>query len=122
MSLTMDYSGIADYEALHADDHERVVTQALGFYSMPLGFGEVTERNAEEVFAAITVYDALCGSPLVRTAEGMPYSLTPQDVHRRVGLRTNAVNGMSVRNNLARIAKERMDEERGNYQRAVVVA
>ena len=115
MALTVDYTAVADYEALHADIDERVKSEALALYSMPLGFGEVTESNAERVYATICVYDMLCGSPLARLRGEEPYHLTPSDVRRRIGLRTNAINGLSMANNLARIAKQRVDEERCNY-------
>jgi len=117
MALTVDYTAIPDYETLHADIDERVKSEALAFYSMPLGFGEVTEGNAEQVYATIRIYDMLCGGPLVRLRGEEPYHLTPGDVKRRIGLRTNAVNGATMASNLTRIVKERVREERGLYQR-----
>lgn len=123
MPLNIDYTGIPDWEALHTDEHEHTVSQAIGFYSIPLGFGDVTSDNADEVYAAITLYDRLIGVPLVVLRDGserVPYRITPQDVSRRIGLRTNAVNGQSPRANVVRISREVMSELRGAYQREVL--
>lgn len=124
MALTVDYTAIADWEALHADEDEFTKSKALAFYSLPLGFGEVTERNAEEVYAAITVYDGLLGQTLMTQTNDdgsqIMYHLSPHDVKRRIGLRTNAVNGETLVKALTRITKERLREERWAYQREVL--
>ena len=117
MALTYDNTGIAEYEALHTDENEWAVTQAIMFLSMPLGFGSITDRNEDEVYAAIAVYEAMCG-PLLRIRhedEWIERPITQADVHRRVGMKTNAVNGSTVLSNLKRIVADRFREEKRGY-------
>jgi hypothetical protein len=118
VALTWDISECPDW--INTKD-ERGVTDALIWYSVPLGYGQITERNADEVYAAIHVYEALTGNTLLVAADGSPRPITPYDVQGRIGLKTNAVNGKSPAANITRIVKRRLADSRAEYVRALEV-
>lgn len=115
MALTWDVTNCA---AWVRSEGEWPITKALIFLSMPLGYGSITEANAADVYAAISVYEDLAGPMLI--ADGQPARITPGMVQGRIGLTTNAFNGKSPAANITRIAKERLTESRRHYNEEIV--
>jgi len=115
MALSIDYSRVADNDfcVIPEDERDRSgrwmnpVTQALGFASMFIGIGEITEANAPEFYARLRAYELISGS-LLQGPEG-DRPLTPEDVQRHVGLRMNVSRESDAvfRKRLWDVAKDR---------------
>lgn len=87
MALTSDWSEVADYKTLTND--ERVTLDALIWATMAIGINSITLANAREFFARVSFWEKVVGAYRI-SAEGKSLYLTPEDVLRFVGLRTNA--------------------------------
>ena len=106
MALTYDLTKVRDLADLDTDA-ERAISEALMFLSMPLEIGPITAANADAVYAAVAMFERLTGPML---ASGVPISR--EDVHRRIGMRTNTGTGSPavIRKNGIRIARDRLRE------------
>ncbi len=87
MSLTIDHRKIRDYQELHADESQLQISTTIGFATMPIGLGEITEKNVGEFFARLDYLQRAAGG-FLSGPEG-PYFITADDVIRRIGMRTN---------------------------------
>lgn len=99
MALTWDVSEVDESVRLgprfeNGEEYEglSVLTETLIFATMMLGIGRFTEKNAAEVYARLSVYEALHGTLVsTMTDDGpKPRPITVQDVLDHIGLRTNA--------------------------------
>lgn len=92
MALHFDFSKVVDYEAVTTDpanpENWHPVADALVWLSMLCGYSEITEKNLRKVTARIMAYQAAAGAYL--SFKGTPVYITPTDIQRFVGLRTNA--------------------------------
>lgn len=88
MSLNFSFENVANYEEVttHPADDTRwhPVADALVWLSLFCGYQEITLKNVDKVISRIMTYQAVGGSYF----RGM--YITPQDVRRFVGLKTNA--------------------------------
>lgn len=66
---------------------EGVKTHVLILFSMVVGLGGITEKNATEWWARVHLFEKLHGTMM--QLGGEPYNFTPQDIHRRIGLTVN---------------------------------
>jgi hypothetical protein len=64
------------------------LTNAFIWHSMSTGIGTITEANAGEVYARISLLEQVYGASLV-SVDG-PVPITMDDVTRHIGLHTNA--------------------------------
>ena len=84
MPLTWDATDCdLDYE----DDNEAVITQTIVFMSAAIGMGTITKKNWKEFYIRSEIMNKLKGPFMFKGGEG--YALTPGDIYRRIGLRTN---------------------------------
>lgn len=114
MSLNYDLSTIPR-EFWHADEateDAKTVTNALIWATMAVGIGEITEANWEEFAGRITAYEQ-AGGAFLQYADGdriRDRPITPDEVHQRVGLKTNVFpkeSKAAFNRKLARISRER---------------
>lgn len=92
MALNWDISSIPDYEQtcfVGEGEEQRLagVTQGLIFLTIGVGLGEITEDNADEFYARVSLVEALHGKTLV--GKDGPTAITPEDVRAHIGLHTN---------------------------------
>lgn len=86
MSLDWNISDCADVEALKADTPDGwPVTEGAVWLCMIVGVPSITEKTAEKFWLRVHEWEAVNGPILTN---GHRY--TPEDVTRRIGLRTNA--------------------------------
>ena len=94
MGLHWSIADVHDHQALIDDDRERAITTCLVFLSMPLGFHTVTDKNWERLATRLHVWQTLEGGRLQvwNEADDLPGTefITASDLHRRIGLSTNA--------------------------------
>jgi len=64
------------------------LTNAFIWHSLSTGIGTITEANAGEVYARISLLEQVYGASLL-TSDG-PKPITMDDVTRHIGLKTNA--------------------------------
>lgn len=102
MSLNWDISDVKDYEEIsirHDDygdnDHltreqlaQSLITSALVWRTMAVGIGRITEENAKEFALRSKMLEEMNGTTL--HLNGEDYSITLEDITRRIGLTTNA--------------------------------
>ncbi len=82
MPVNWNAERIRDYAELHANEEQRYITEALIWRTVSIGINEITERNAEEFAVRCHMYQEVYS--------GM--DITYADIHRRIGLRTNAAS------------------------------
>jgi len=93
MPLTWDITRCAETpETLNAGV-DGTITEACIFLTMGVGIGDWTEANAAEVYGRVHLMEAIYGA-MVRlpNPDGTGLTdrpITPEDVRRRIGLRTN---------------------------------
>jgi hypothetical protein len=91
MPLTWDVSACADVDKV--TDTEWGITNTLILMTMSIGMGQITEKNAAEVYTRLRFLDKLYGPPMrshnTETDEWGEQSFTPQMVRDRIGLRCN---------------------------------
>lgn len=91
MSLNWNIGDCADgADVLWSDEH-KAMTEALIFATMSIGIGRWTEQNIEDVYARLKLIEALYGCLVYEMRDGKreDHHLTPEDVRRYIGLRTN---------------------------------
>lgn len=114
MGLHFDFKNVLNYEEVTTDpnDSERwhPVADALVWLSMICGYGSITSKNVETVVARVMAYQAVAGAYLSFKKE--PVYIMPGDVHRFIGLRTNA-SSMTDAQWLKRLGKIAQDQ--GKY-------
>ena len=71
----------------HAELVESIKTQCVVFRCAALGIGEITEENADEFAIRSKMYEEMNGMTMWFDKED--YSLTHEDIVRRIGLTTN---------------------------------
>lgn len=106
MSLNFDFSAIKDYDAVisHPADHDKVspVTDAIIWNMLAIDMGVITEKNVEEVIWR-TRFSQLLYGPELSYNDGTEVFITPTDIRRHIGLRTN-VSEKTRKNYLAKFA------------------
>lgn len=86
MSLDWNITQCGHVAALVADTPGGwPVTECVIWLTMIVGIGEITAESAEKVHARIYAWETVAG-PLSTSGR----AITPDDIRRRVGLRTNA--------------------------------
>ena len=88
MSLNYNFSKVKDHEALHEDEWEWHITNALIWATMSVGIREIKEDNIDEFYARLHMEEKLFGAHLIKDRKD--YFITRTDIERRVGLTTNA--------------------------------
>lgn len=94
MSLNYDFTQMHDAKGLHEDDKEWLITECMIYGTTWVGIHKITEENWEEFYRRLNLMFQ-CGETngmLSHDPEtlGDRIALTPADVHRRIGLSTNA--------------------------------
>lgn len=89
MSLDYELQEVFNYKELLNDDGSPVgLAETMIFMTMFVGIGRITRENALEFYQRVHYYEKQRGS--LRTQNGNDLYITPQEVHRFIGLRTNA--------------------------------
>jgi hypothetical protein len=92
MSLNFDFTKVANHEEVTTDPADSTrwhpVADALVWLSMICGYDEITLKNVDRVIARVMAYQAVTGGYL--RSKGTDIYITPADVRRFVGMRTNA--------------------------------
>lgn len=92
MSLNWNITACTNFESLQSEE-EWTVTDTLIWATMIVGMREITEANAAEFYARLHIFESLNGSLVFsfdENGERQPHFITPEDVMKRIGLRTNA--------------------------------
>jgi len=115
MPLTYNFREVADFEALHEDHFQGLISDVLIWCSMPLEVGVITEDNYRLVHLGIQVLEmngAMLHGPADEHGKSQPYFITVEDVERRIGLTTNTGSGSKtqIAKNIRRIVSERIKE------------
>jgi hypothetical protein len=120
MALTYDLSRIKDWQVVCVDgDGLNPVTQALIFKTMDVGIGEITSDNWREFAARLELCEDVFGAMLT-DGEGGNVRLTPEDVYRHIGLKTNVFPKESWATFYAKLRKDA--EQRVNREVAKLTA
>lgn len=112
MPLTYDLSEVKDRDL---SDDGWALTQALIFATMAVGINEITEANADEFYARVTITDLVGGPWLL--VDNKRSSITVEDVQKHVGLRTNA-SPLTRTKFLKQQVTSRMNDLAAQYRRA----
>lgn len=101
MSLNWNIEDVRDHEEIairhddYGNDHltreelaQSLITSALVFRTVAVGIGHITKDNAEEFATRSKMWEEMNGTTLYLNSED--YSITLDDITRRIGLRTNA--------------------------------
>lgn len=81
MSLDWNATAVKDVDTLHDDEAQWGITHDLIWATMSIGIREITDTNFIEFYARLKYVYKLIDAEL---------NITPADVQRRIGLRTNA--------------------------------
>ena len=102
MSLDWNVAKVADYETLcwveHPDGSRTVnpVTEALVFYTLNVGMGAITAKNAEEFYFRVHQAETMFGAVLnewgPEDEQPRQVFISLDDVKAHIGLATNASN------------------------------
>ena len=108
MSLDWNHGKVQDHHTLHntgddaapkgsdidlAGDIAYARTSHIALLTMGVGINRITDRNWQTFAARLEVWQDVHGAPMQRFTEENGIEnvrLTPADVHRRIGLSTNA--------------------------------
>lgn len=84
-----------------------------------IGIPSITEDNAAEFYARITMFEKLFGTFLNQKVDGewVPRPITPEDVQRHIGLKTNATR--KTRAQFVKYQGERLVNFEHDYRKAV---
>jgi Mor family transcriptional regulator len=94
--LNLYYENIANWrDTCLVDDPERPGEKrespfnlAMGIFMMHTGIQKLTEANAEDFYMRAKLVEACVGS-MFTYGDGTHYYLTPEDVHKYIGLASN---------------------------------
>jgi len=89
--LNFDFSDVADWPRVcthPSKDEWHPVAHTVALLSMACGFNEIATKSLQEVTERIMHYQLVTGPALSTKAGGL--YITPADIARLVGLRTNA--------------------------------
>lgn len=117
--LHFDFSDVADWQRVcthPTKDEWHPVAHMVAVLSLPCGFNKITEANLADVTERIMQYQLVVGAAL-STQAGRLY-ITPKDIARLVGLRTNA-SPMTIRQwkaHLATIVEREVGRLTGNQE------
>jgi hypothetical protein len=95
MALHWDLTACADYEALTTEENYPL-TEAMVFATMGTGIGTITEANWPEFYARVHVAGY--------------FDVTPEQVRRYIGLKTNVFPVESRAKWLKRVMGSRVDD------------
>lgn len=87
MALHADWTVVDDWQGLHQNDQEKCITETLAFAMIPIGISKITEKNVDEFFMRVSMYERVFGSFLNIGATERPFTF--EDIHRRMGLSAN---------------------------------
>ena len=94
MSLNWNIQKVVNGDKLcyEPDGKLAVATNSLLLVTMAIGMCEITQKNHEEFFKRLNIYETVFGAFLVRVEDdgkvGVPYKLS--DIKAHIGLHTNA--------------------------------
>jgi hypothetical protein len=103
MSLRWDVSNVKDFETVCyvtveedmpmrglkvGDEVIHPVTEALVWHTIGIGMGEISDENAADFYARVSLVETLFGASVSKGGEPKP--ITREDVLAHVGLFTNA--------------------------------
>jgi hypothetical protein len=96
MSLDWNIGKCVDMESLKSED-EWPTTEAFIWSTMSIGMNRITEENASEFYARLTMWERLCHGELIQkrnpeTKKWEYVRVSYDDVKKRIGLYTNASN------------------------------
>lgn len=111
MSLNYDFREVKDFDALHEDEAQRAINDALVWATMWVDIGHITEDNWQEFATRIHMWETTF-SPHLIDGDGEAYYIKPSDVKRRIGLRTN-VSQKTTNQYRTKIAKAVQAEAEG---------
>jgi hypothetical protein len=116
MSLDFRVTDIKDYERITKDDAGdwRPVTTALVFMTMGVGMPRITEKNADEFYARVSIMEAINGAVL-RGPDGDVF-LKREDVRAHIGLGTNAQTWTRPQFIKTKVTRE-LDDRKSYYSR-----
>lgn len=102
MSLNWNIENIRDYmvisptgdpdatgQTIYKNGAEGAKTEVLIMFTIAIGMPKITEDNAAEFWTRVHLYEKLIG-PFMYAGGGKKYYFTIEDIHRRIGLSTNA--------------------------------
>lgn len=96
MALHWSVSDVRDWkEIMDEDSGEYVFTEAMIWRTMTIGINQITEKNWQEVYKRCKLCDDLFGMMVFKRdpeTKQKISQLTPEAIHRRIGLSTNASN------------------------------
>lgn len=87
MALNWSVGKCDDHLALFEEGDLNPRSKALVMMSMPLGFNEITQKNLDEVWTRVRLWEGAHGAVL--WGEG-PEPFTKKDIIRHLGMNTNA--------------------------------
>lgn len=116
MSLNWSIEKCANWGAITPttkNGHEGVVTNTLIWAALSVKLGCITAVNVDEWVKRLTALEELGGAFMYK--DGEPYSLTREDIERRVGMTTNVrtVPNRSFWADIKRKKKEKAKEAGG---------
>lgn len=95
MAVNADWSGVRDWEQLHADDYEYALTEAFmtagwwyGWFDV-LGMSSITAENVGEVWARFATLQGLGIIRMTGMSADETILVTKEDIVRRIGLKSN---------------------------------
>ena len=88
MSLDWDMTKVKDFEALHKEADQSVVTDILVWGSLSLDIGEITEKNIDEWLFRMKAFERVAGQGQ-GIKDGKSFNPSREDLTRRIGMRTN---------------------------------
>lgn len=97
MPLNYDFTDIDSWEELHRDSNQLAMSSMLALNMTNIGMRNVSDSNWKEVFRRIHILEHAT-YPSLQTHSTAPYAgdlyepyyYKPQDINRRIGLKTNA--------------------------------
>lgn len=101
MSMNIDCSKVENWQEIwgkDASDKEQLITEAVMWGCQMVGIYKITEENWEEYYRRVNLMFQVGETNFMLSNDGTTFGeripITPADVHRRIGLSTNA-NTMS---------------------------
>ena len=92
MALHFNFQDVLNHEEVTTDPNDsenwHPVADALVWLSMICGYGRIDSKNVETVTKRIMAYQAVTGGYL--SFKKKPVYITPADINRFIGMRTNA--------------------------------